>query len=414
MIRIFDFYLSKGIILLLAVEAILLSIAVPLGVQSRFLGIPWTPNMGLIWTNSAVFMVLGLAALSAFGLYRRDFEEGVGSMLFRVGASFLLILAGMALVYYVFPGIYLGRGALGAACAIGLGAIALGRVIFFRWADLDILKHRVLVLGTGTRAAKVMDLLRERDNQLRMHVVGFLPLQGVHHFVDHSRILLDQANLTALVDKYQIDEIVIAIRERRGGGLPVNELLDCRLKGVQVIELSTFFERERGQLQLESLNASWMVLSNGFQQGVVRDVVKRLFDLLVSFVILLVSLPIIALAMIGIAWESGFPILYRQERVGQGDALLVAQLAGFVENQPDVVVRPQAAADFFAQECAHGFAADAPDDFAEDVADVDGVVGALRSRRPSGRLLLERADMHGPVEPRSRRRVIAVDHAAGV
>jgi len=288
-----------------------------LGVQSRFMGVPWTPNLGLIWTNSAVFMVLGLAALSAFGLYRRDFEEGVGSMLFRVGASFLLILAGMALVYYVFPSIYLGRGALGAACAIGLGAIALGRVIFFRWADLDILKHRVLVLGTGTRAAKVMDLLRERDNHLRMHVVGFLPLQGVHHFVDHSRILLDQANLTELVDKYQIDEIVIAIRERRGGGLPVNELLDCRLKGVQVIELSTFFERERGQLQLESLNASWMVLSNGFQQGVVRDVVKRLFDLIVSFVILLVFLPIIALAMIGIAWESGFPILYRQERVGQ-------------------------------------------------------------------------------------------------
>lgn len=318
MIRVFNFYLSKGVLLLLAVEAILLLLAVPLGIHSRFQGVPWAPDSAVVWINSAVFLVLGLVVLSAFGLYRRDFEEGMGSMLFRVGASFLLILAGMALVYYLFPNIYLGRGALGAACIIGVGAIALGRVIFFRWADLELLKHRVLVLGTGTRASKVMDLLRVSDNHRRMHVVGFLPLQGVHHFVDHSRILMDQGKLSEVVDKYQIDEIVIAVRERRGGGLPVNELLDCRLKGIHVVELSTFFERERGQVQLESLNASWMVLSDGFQQGIVRDVVKRLFDLVVSLAILLVSLPLMLIATAVIAWESGFPILYRQERVGQG------------------------------------------------------------------------------------------------
>ena len=279
---------------------------------------PWAPDTTVVWANAAVFLALGLVALSAFGLYRRDFEEGMGSMLFRVCASFLLVLAGMALIYYLFPSIYLGRGALGAACLIGLSAIALGRVIFFRWADLDILKHRVLVLGTGTRAAKVMDLLRVRDNDRRMHVVGFLALQGVHHFVDHSLILPDQAKLSEIVDKYQIDEIVIAVRERRGGGLPVNDLLDCRLKGVHVVELSTFFERERGQVQLESLNASWMVLSDGFKQGIVRDLVKRLFDLFVSLTILVLALPLMILAMMLIAWESGFPILYRQERVGQG------------------------------------------------------------------------------------------------
>ena len=333
MIRVFNFYLSKGVLLLLSVEAGLLLIAVPLGVHSRFQGTPWGPDAAVIWANAAVFLALGLMVLSAFGLYRRDFEEGMGSMLFRVCASFLLILAGMALIYYFFPGIYLGRGALGAACSIGLVTIALGRIVFFRWADLDILKHRVLVLGTGTRAAKVMDLLRVRDNHRRMHVVGFLPLQGVHHFVDHSRILTDQAKLCEIVDKYQIDEIVIAVRERRGGGLPVNELLECRLKGVHVAELSTFFERERGQLQLESLSASWMMLSEGFQQGIVRDIVKRLFDLLVSFTILVVTLPVIILTMLFIAWESGFPILYRQERVGQGGRIFtIYKFRSMVQN----------------------------------------------------------------------------------
>ena len=333
MIRFFNFYLSKGILLLLALESLLLLLAIPLGVNLRFQGSPVSPSAGVVWTNALFFLGVGLAVMSAFGLYRRDFDEGLGSMLFRVAASFLLILAGMAALYYVFPGIYLGRGALGAACIAGLGAVLLMRATMFRWADLDILKHRMLVLGTGTRAAKVMELLRAADSRRRMHMVGFLPLQGLHHFVDHSLILAEQAPLPEVVDKYQIDEIVIAVRERRGGGLPVNALLECKLKGVHIIELSSFFERERGQVQLESLNASWMVLSEGFQQGFLRDVVKRLFDLAASLMLLLLTVPIMMLAAIIIALESGFPILYRQERVGLGGKIFtIYKFRSMVQN----------------------------------------------------------------------------------
>ena len=333
MIRFFNFYLSKGILLLLALESLLLLLAIPFGVDLRFQGSPGSPPADVVWTNALLFLGVGLAVMSAFGLYRRDFDEGLGSMLFRVAASFLLILAGMAALYYVFPGVYLGRGALGAACIAGLGAVLLMRATMFRWADLDILKHRMLVLGTGTRAAKVMELLRAADSRRRMHMVGFLPLQGLHHFVDHSLILAEQAPLPEVVDKYQIDEIVIAVRERRGGGLPVNALLECKLKGVHIIELSSFFERERGQVQLESLNASWMVLSEGFQQGFLRDVVKRLFDLVASLTLLLLAVPIMVLAAIVIALESGFPILYRQDRVGLGGKIFtIFKFRSMVQN----------------------------------------------------------------------------------
>jgi lipopolysaccharide/colanic/teichoic acid biosynthesis glycosyltransferase len=309
MIRLFNINLSKGILLLLAIESALLLLAIPFGVDLRFHGAPVSPSTDVIWTNALLFLTVGLAVMSAFGLYRRDFDEGLGSMLFRVAASFLLILAGMAALYYVFPGVYLGRGALGAACVAGLGAVLLMRATMFRWADLDILKHRMLVLGTGTRAAKVMELLRAADSQRRMHMVGFLPLQGLHHFVDHSLILSEQAPLPEVVDKYQIDEIVIAVRERRGGGLPVKALLECKLKGVHII------------------------LSEGFQQGFLRDVVKRLFDLGTSLILLLISIPIMILAAIVIAIESGFPILYRQERVGLGGKIFtIFKFRSMVQN----------------------------------------------------------------------------------
>lgn len=333
MIRVFNFYLSKGMLLLLVLEALLLLAAIPVGVQSRFQDSVWMPSLGVIGSNAALFLGLGLAVMSAFGLYRRDFDEGFGSMLFRVGASFVLILLGMAALYYLFPAIHLGRGALSVACLVGLGAVLIVRTMVFRWADLDVLKHRMLVLGTGTRAAKAMELLHAADTRRRIHIVGFLPLQGLHHFVDHSLILTEPGTLPEIVDKYQIDEIVIAVRERRGGGLPVNDLLECKLKGVHVIELSSFFERERGQVQLESLNASWMVLSDGFQQGFLRDAGKRLFDLAASLGLLALTVPLMLLAMVIIVLESGFPILYRQERVGLGGKIFtIYKFRSMVQN----------------------------------------------------------------------------------
>lgn len=333
MIRVFNFYLSKGMFLLLVLEALLLLAAIPVGIHARFQGSVLTPSSSVVISNAALFLSLGIAIMSGFGLYRRDFDEGLASMLFRVGASFLLILFGMAALYYLIPDIHLGRGALGAACMAGLGAVLLLRTAVFHWSDLEALKHRMLVLGTGTRAAKAMELLHAADTRRRIHIVGFLPLQGLHHFVDHSLILSDAGTLTEIVDKYQIDEIVIAVRERRGGGLPVNDLLECKLKGVHVIELSSFFERERGQVQLESLNASWMVLSDGFKQGVLRDVGKRLFDVLASLGLLVLTLPLMLLAAVAIALESGAPLFYRQERVGLGGKIFtIFKFRSMVQN----------------------------------------------------------------------------------
>ena len=333
MIRVFNFYLSKGMFLLLVLEAMLLLAAIPVGIQARFQGSALTPSASIVISNAALFLGLGIAVMSGFGLYRRDFDEGLASMLFRVGASFLLILFGMAALYYLIPDIHLGRGALGAACLAGFGAVLLLRTAVFHWSDLEALKHRMLVLGTGTRAAKAMELLHAADTRRRIHIVGFLPLQGLHHFVDHSLILPDGGTLTEIVDKYQIDEIVIAVRERRGGGLPVNDLLECKLKGVHVIELSSFFERERGQVQLESLNASWMVLSDGFKQGVLRDIGKRLFDVVASLGLLVLTLPLMLLAALAIALESGVPLFYRQERVGLGGKIFtIFKFRSMVQN----------------------------------------------------------------------------------
>lgn len=319
MIRFFRHYIPAHILLLVALEALIMVVSVYLGVTTRFLdaGQAIPASLDPLLPKAIVFALVMLLTMTSLGLYHWEWVDGVWGMILRMTMSFIIGFGVMSLLFYLFPSLFLGRGAFLISCGVALSGVGLTRLSFFKWANLDALKRRTLVLGTGSRAAKVEALLKSGAGDKRLHIVGYLPLQGTHHYVEHSRVLPDNDSLLGVVDKYNIDEVVIAVRDRRGGGLPISELLECKLRGINVIELSSFFEREVGQLQLESLNASWMILSEGFHQGLLRDTVKRVFDLVVSGIVLTVSLPVIVLTAFAISLESTGPVLYRQERVGQ-------------------------------------------------------------------------------------------------
>jgi sugar transferase (PEP-CTERM system associated) len=258
-----------------------------------------------------------LGLMTASGLYDLEGQGGIRALLQRLGLSFALGLVAMSLLFYFFPPLLVGRGAFLLSFGLALLGILLSRALFLRWARAGALKTRTLVIGTGSRAAHIEALLAKRGHASNVQLVGYLPIGGSHHFVDRTRILDNQDPLPELVARLQISEIVLAVRDRRGG-IPLQDLLKCKLQGIHVLELSSFFERENGHLQLDSLNASWMILSEGFHQGMLRDTAKRLFDLLVSSAMLLVCLPVMALTALLIKLESPGPVLYRQERVGQG------------------------------------------------------------------------------------------------
>jgi sugar transferase (PEP-CTERM system associated) len=318
MIRFFRHYVPTYTLLLVGVEGLILVASIYLGVSTRFMdgGMPDPGSTQSLLPIAVVFMLVMIVTMTAFGLYAWEWMDGAKEMLQRMAASFVAGFTVMSLVFYLFPELFLGRGAFAIAFLFALAGVTLARLAFLKWAHLDILKKRVLVLGTGSRAAKIESMFKSSPRAHRVHIVGYLPLSGTHHYVEHSRVLTERGPISAIIDKHNIDEILIAVRDRRGG-LPTSELLECKLAGISVIELSTFFERENGQLQLESLNASWMILSEGFRQGLARDAVKRAFDLIASGLLLLGSLPVMTLTALLIRLESSGPVLYRQERIGQ-------------------------------------------------------------------------------------------------
>jgi len=318
-IRFFRHYVPLNLLLLVLIEALILAGAIYAGVSARFFDGGAIPDsLNPLLPKALTFTVVMLGLMTASGLYDLEWQGGVRALLQRLGLSFGLGLVTMSLLFYFFPALLVGRGAFLLSFGLALLGILLSRALFIRWARVGALKTRALVIGTGSRAAHVESLLSKRGHASNTQVIGYLPMGGSHHFVDHARIVDTQESLPELAARLQINEIILAVRDRRGGGMPIQELLTCKLRGIRIVELSSFFERENGHLQIDSMNASWMILAEGFHQGIIRDTVKRLFDLLVSAIMLAITLPIMALTALMIKLESPGPILYRQERVGQG------------------------------------------------------------------------------------------------
>jgi sugar transferase (PEP-CTERM system associated) len=123
--------------------------------------------------------------------------------------------------------------------------------------------------------------------------------------------------LRAAARELEVDEIVIAMDDRRRE-FPVRELLDCRLNGIEVIDIVSFLERETGRVHVDVLNPSWIIFAAGFRRDALRQASKRAFDLLASLALVLLTWPFMLLTAIAIMFEDGprAPLLYRQRRVG--------------------------------------------------------------------------------------------------
>jgi sugar transferase (PEP-CTERM system associated) len=138
---------------------------------------------------------------------------------------------------------------------------------------------------------------------------------------ESSLVELDAPLSTWAVD-HGVDEIVVGPDERRQN-LDMHQLLLCRAHGMVVSDVATFYERETGRVSLDILLPSWLAFSAGFHSSFISDRVKRLFDVVVSLVLLILASPVILLAAAAVWIESGFrgPILYRQARVGTNDTI---------------------------------------------------------------------------------------------
>ncbi|MGL6289223.1 MAG: TIGR03013 family XrtA/PEP-CTERM system glycosyltransferase, partial [Silanimonas sp.] len=207
------------------------------------------------------------------------------------------------------------------ALALGFGFIAVmvARAIALQVGQGELLRRQILVLGVGEKADLIHSRLRRGSDRRTFGIVGYVPVAGDAERVPADLHLSAAEGLPAMVDLLGVDEIVVAPDSRRGT-LPLDELMACRLRGVHVNDLHTFLENQTGRAHISALSPSWIVFDSGFDRSVVRSASKRVFDIVSSSVLLLLSLPVMVATALLIKLESGLsgPIFYLQERVGEG------------------------------------------------------------------------------------------------
>jgi sugar transferase (PEP-CTERM system associated) len=252
----------------------------------------------------------------AFGLYRPGRKLPLAA---HVGRIVLAMLIGAPIAYLsadLLPGGTPFRHIFGDVLLLMfVGLVIVRRVVAPPF--LGTLSHNVLVMGTGPEARGV-EISLASDPASGVRIVGFYSFQKQEDkCIASTSVFGRDVPLLDLVGRLGVHEIIVAMRDQRGGVLPLRALLECRLHGIQVTDLARFFERVHGQIPIEALKASWLIYGNGFRQDWLRTVIKRLFDIVASLLLLIAALPVMILAMILLAIESGgAPIIYRQERVG--------------------------------------------------------------------------------------------------
>ena len=317
-IRLFNHPIPLPFVILGIIEVLILVASVYAGAYIRFYAEPEAieNELGNLLEKAIPFAIIMMTALVAMGLYRGRIRLTGLEVVLRVAVSFVLGAVALALMFYVFPTFFVGRGVLGIAGAISFLGLVAARLLFFSVVDEDIFRRRVIVLGTGQKA-ELLTRLRRRSDQRTFKIVGFLPTGDEQKFVQPDLVITREGALPQLVNDLRAEELVVAIDDRRKS-LPVRDLLDCKLNGTKVVDVMTFFERETGRVRLDLLYPSWMIFSEGFVDNNFSRATKRIFDILGSASVLLVTWPIMVVAAVAISLESGWgqPILYRQRRVG--------------------------------------------------------------------------------------------------
>ncbi len=316
-VRVFKHYLHVPFLLLGMVEFLVFLSAVFVADLIRFYH-DSAPLNGLssIWPRAFLFAGVMVIAIASMGVYQCYPREGMSGVMLRTGVSYCISSLVLTLIFYLFPSMFLGRGVVFIAALLSFIIIFVLRIFFSRFSAWNLLKRRVLVIGAGQRAQKLWQTLQQQNSMNVCELVGFVSLNDDARLPAHV-ILPKDLSLLQLVNTYDVDEIVVVPDDFRLN-LPMNDLLDCKLSGTDVLNVVDFFERETAKIEIDFLYPSWLVFADGFKLSLWRLAIKRAFDLLVSLLILMLTWPIMLLTMGAILLEDGWKasIFYGQRRIG--------------------------------------------------------------------------------------------------
>ncbi|WP_128892467.1 TIGR03013 family XrtA/PEP-CTERM system glycosyltransferase [Erythrobacter sp. HKB08] len=315
MIRLFKHYIPHAVVLLGLLDLALLGAAGEFAWLLRASQIGIEPgSLASRIGPLAGFAIVLWTAMIAVGVYGSD---ALHSMRFACARLFVAISLGiiaLSVIDFVLPGATFWRSTLLYAMVIAALLLVFARLLVGMFIGSSAFRRRVVVLGAGLRASRLKALADRPGSGFA--IVAYIAMTEANREVEEAISREAIHDLGKFVDNLGASEVVLALEERRNA-LPLKDLLRIKTTGVHVNEFSSFMERETGRIDLDTVNPSWLIFSDGFSSGrMLSSAAKRVFDILASGLLLIATAPIILLFALLVKLDSKGPAFFRQQRVG--------------------------------------------------------------------------------------------------
>ncbi|MDH3993498.1 MAG: TIGR03013 family PEP-CTERM/XrtA system glycosyltransferase [Gammaproteobacteria bacterium] len=318
-VRVFNHHVHSSFYWLALVDMVLFILAFYAGTYLYFLYEPgsFQSHLQQIPARATLFAAVAVMSLFAMGLYEPRMREGASGVILRTIGGFVAATMVMSVIFYALPELHLWRGIYFYTVLLAFAGSLVSRSVFQSVANLDQFKSRILVYGAGRAASTITSAMRRQADRQGFTIVGFVRTGGEDSAIEGERVINLRGSLAEYTRQTEIDQLVVALDDKRDL-LEMDELLACRMKGVKVVDLATFFEQEAGKILVEFTPPGWMAFNDGFKCSAASKAAKRWFDIGASLLLLMFSWPIMLLTTLAIWLEDGFgaPIFFHQERVG--------------------------------------------------------------------------------------------------
>jgi sugar transferase (PEP-CTERM system associated) len=318
MIRLFKQYISKRKIVYIIGEGILIFLAVTFATYIYLgKGIGFIGTLELIWPKVLLITVITQLSLYLSDLYefnKMDTTIDIGSRLVQaIGVSSIVL----AIIYYFWPMLIIGRWVFFLSLIVLLFFLVSWRILFSIIMKKRLFAERVIVLGTGELARDILREIKKRiDTSYDIRYVLDQRKEGEEILLEGMPLKYGFDRLYERAKDEDVTDIIVALDQKRGV-MPYEELLDAKVRGINIIDGESFYERITGKLLVEKINPSWLIFSDGFVKSALSRAIKRLIGLILSALMLILLSPFLALIALLIRLDSPGPILFSQERVGE-------------------------------------------------------------------------------------------------
>ena len=315
MIRLFKHYIPHSVMLLVLFDLAWLFASAEIGWHLRAAQIGIDP--GTFGDRAPTSMGLAIVlwiAMVAVGVYGSDALRSMRFATARLLVAVSLGIIALSFIDFVLPGSTFWRSTLFYAMALSIAGLIADRLLLSSLLGTSAFRRRIMVLGAGERARRLRELGDREESGFA--IVSFIGMNEGAQVVEEAIPRGAIHDLGRFVQNLGVGEVVLALEERRNA-LPLKDLLRIKTMGVHINEFSSFLERETGRVDLETLNPSWLIFSDGFTSGrMMSSAAKRVFDVVASMALLVLSLPLVVLFALLVKLDSRGPAFFRQTRTG--------------------------------------------------------------------------------------------------